>query len=72
MFLIVLMICVICFQEEEFTDTFFGPSDYELHIKEKILSSAKRLNSIDIFDAEENPLEVPSNTDPFERTLAEL
>ena len=40
-------------QEEEFSDTFFEPSDYELQIREKTLTSAKLLNSMDIFDVEE-------------------
>ena len=66
------MMCLLCLQDEEFSDTFFGPSDYELQIKENILSCEKRSNSIDIFDAEENLLEVPSDTpDPVEKRARE-
>ena len=61
------MMCLICLQEEEFPDSSFAPSDYELQIRETILTSAKLLNSIDIFDTEGNLLEVPPDTlDPVE------
>ena len=53
MFLIVLMMCLMCLQDEKFSDPFFGPSHYELQIREKTLASAKLMNSIDKFDAEE-------------------
>ena len=64
--------CLIRFQEEEFSDSFFGLSDYELQIRKKLLRRAKLLNSVDIFDGEENPLEVPSDTpDPVEKKARE-
>ena len=71
-FLTVCLMCLICLQEEEFSDTLFGPSDYELQIREKILTSANLLNFINIFNAGENLLEVPSDTpDPLEKKAGE-
>ena len=62
------MMCLICLQEEEFLEAFFGPTDYELLNSENLLTSATLLNSIDVSDAEENLVEVPSNTpDPVEK-----
>ena len=63
------MMCLICFQEEEFSDTFFDLSDYELQIRKKILMRAKLLNSIDTSD----PVGVSSDTpDPVEKKATEV
>ena len=47
------MMCLMCLQDEKFSDAFFGPSHYELQIREKTLAGAKLMNSVDKFDAEE-------------------
>ena len=68
MFLNVLMICLICFQEEEFSESFFGLSDYELQIRKKILMRAKLLNSTHTSD----PVGVSSDTpDPVGKEARE-
>ena len=68
MFLIVCLMCLIRLQEEEFSDTFFGLSDYELQIRKKILMRARLLNSIDT----SGPLGVSSDTpDPVEKKAIE-
>ena len=60
--------CLIHFQEEEFSDTCCCLSDYEAQIKKKILMRAKHLNFIDRFD----PLRVSSDTpNPVENEAGE-